>query len=713
MTSAHLWHLRATTTDVVVDTSTGAPTIVYWGAPLGDIDPASIRAALARPVTQGSLDTVAPLSVVPEHGSGWQGRPGLDGHRRGGTAWAPRFAPDQVERTEHGLIIVATDPIAGLRLTTAIELIDTLVVQCTLTNDADTRYLLDRLSITLPLPAHASDLLTFSGRWTRELHPVRVTWGVGSTLIENRRGRTSHEHVPLAFAGTPGFGEWHGEVWGAHLAWSGNHSVLAECSPDGRRLLQLGELLHPGELVLEPGGSYTTPQVVAVYSSEGATPASWGYHRFVRARPGHPTRPRPVLVNTWEAVYFDHDNDRLCELAAAAAALGVERFVLDDGWFGSRRNDRSGLGDWTVSPEAYPNGLAPVIEHVRSLGMEFGIWVEPEMVNPDSDLFRAHPEWALITPGYEPVMGRHQLVLDLAIDGAYQHVLGQLDALLRDHDIAYVKWDMNRDHVHGSGADGAAGTHAQTLALYRLLDELQQRHPMVEIESCSSGGARIDLEILRRTRRVWTSDCNDALERQIIQRSASMFIPPELMGAHIGPPQSHTTGRTHSLSFRAITALFGHLGVEWNVLALDDREREQLARFIALHRRFRPLLHGGDVVRFDPSLNGTAVSSHAHGVYAADRSEALVAVIQLRTGMSLTPPAVRMPGLDPDRRYRVSVVDVGGRPRGPGRAQPAWTATDAAEAGLVLTGRQLALHGVQPPTMHPETALLLHVSATA
>ncbi len=701
-----LHHLRGVGSDVVVDTSTGVPTIVHWGAPLGDVDLESVLAAVARPVNQGSIDVVAPASVVPEHGSGWQGRPGLSGHRRGGTAWAPRFSPTSVERTERGLVVTASDPTAELRLVTRIEIHDALVVQCSLTNTSGSRYLLDQLSVTLPLPLHASDLLTFSGRWSRELHPVRSTWSVGSVVIENRRGRTSHEHVPLAFAGSAGFGEWHGEVWGAHLAWSGNHSLLAECLPDGRRLLQLGELLHPGEIVLEAGATYSTPEVIAVYSSDGATPASWAYHRFVRSRPGHPIRPRPVLVNTWEAVYFDHDNDRLRELATVAAAVGIERFVLDDGWFGSRRDDRSGLGDWTVSAEVYPNGLAPIIDHVRSLGMEFGIWVEPEMVNPDSDLFRAHPEWALTTAGYEPVTGRHQLVLNLAIEGAYQHVLGQLDDLLRDHDIAYVKWDMNRDHVQGSGADGAAGTHAQTLALYRLLDELQARHPGVEIESCSSGGARIDLEILRRTRRVWTSDCNDALERQTIQRGASMFIPPELMGAHIGPPRSHTTGRTHSLSFRAITALFGHLGVEWNILSLDDREREQLAAFIALHQRFRPLLHNGDVVRFDPQHNGTEIASHAHGVYATDRSEALVAIVQLRTGMSLTPPPVRMPGLDADRRYRVSIIDTVNRLWGPGRVPPGWIAD-----GVELTGRQLAVHGVQPPTMHPETAIILHLQA--
>ncbi|MEN9643819.1 MAG: hypothetical protein RL238_488 [Actinomycetota bacterium] len=692
-------HLRGTRADAVIDESTGAPTVVYWGAPLGDVaDLDSVVQALARPPQQGSLDVVAPITVVPEHGSGFQGRPGLQGSRKGGRHWAPRFRTHALERLDGGLRVEAVDTVAQLRMVTTITLDDVLAVRVALTNDGDTRYLLDALHPTLPLPSHAAELLTFDGRWTRELHPVRRDWGSGVFLTENRAGRTSHEHPPLLFAGSVGFGEWSGDVWGVHVAWSGNHLLHAEAMPDGRRYVQGGELLHPGELCLEPGDTYETPLVLGVYG-EGLTPASWGFHASLRRSPAAPRTPRPVLLNTWEAVYFQHDTAHLQQLASAAAEVGIERFVLDDGWFGSRRDDTRGLGDWVVSPEVYPNGLAPLIEHVRALGMEFGIWVEPEMVNPDSDLYRAHPEWALTTDGYEPVLARNQLVLDLAQEGVYQHVLGQLDALLRDHDVAYVKWDMNRNHVHGSGADDKAGTRAQTVAYYRLLDELRSRHPNVEIESCASGGARIDHEVLQRTERVWTSDCNDALERQTIQWGASMFITPEVMGAHIGPTRSHTTGRVHSLAFRAISALFGHLGVEWNVLSLTDTERAQLADVIELHRRFRPLLHGGDTVRFDPVHNGQTAASHAHGVYATDRSEALVAHVQLTAGMSLLPPALRLPGLDADRRYRVEQVPVPG-------SNVVW-----AQSGIELTGAQLARHGVQLPRQHPESGILLHLTA--
>jgi alpha-galactosidase len=700
---AELIHLRTYTCDVVVDPSNGAPTIVHWGAPLGSgVELTTLPAAASRPLVAGALDVVAPVSVVPEHAVGFPGRPGLAGRRAGGRAWAPRFTPAGHRTTGDGEVTVeAVDDVAGLRLEVVIALGDVMRIRSTLTNTGDQRYSLDALTTTVPLPQHADELLAFDGRWAREFQPVRAPWERGAHLAENRRGRTSHETPPLLFAGAAGFGEWHGEVWGVHCAWSGNHTLLAERLPDGRRYVQAGELLHPGEVVLEAGESYTTPDLMAVYAGDGLTPATWGFHRQVRSSPARPARPRPVLLNTWEAVYFRHDLPTLFELADTAAALGIERFVLDDGWFGSRRDDTSGLGDWWVSPEVYPDGLAPLIGHVTGLGMEFGIWVEPEMVNPDSDVMRAHPEWALTTEGYEPVSGRNQLVLDLGNPDASAHVLDQLDALLRDHDIAYVKWDMNRDHVQGSGGGGSAGTHVQTRALYALLDELRRRHPAVEFESCASGGGRIDLEILRRVERVWTSDCNDALERQTIQRGASMLIPPEVMGAHIGPRRSHTTGRMHSLAFRAATALFGHLGVEWNVTRLDDADRAALRKVVALHLRHRELLHSGDVVRFD-----TEAAYCAHGVYAADRSEALVSFAQLATAASLTPPPLRLAGLDPDRRYRVVHVPLPGERWGVARTQPSWVAD-----GGEFSGRQLAVAGLDLPVLHPESAILIRLTA--
>jgi alpha-galactosidase len=465
-----------------------------------------------------------------------------------------------------------------------------------------------------------------------------------------------------------------------------------------------GELLLPGEVELAPGEEYATPFLYAAYSPRGLDGIAAAFHRYLRARPGHPgpDRPRPVVLNTWEAVYFDHDLERLRGLAEVAASLGVERFVLDDGWFRHRRDDTAGLGDWYVDEQVWPRGLTPLIDHVRALGMEFGVWVEPEMVNPDSDLYRAHPDWVLRAGGRLPPAFRHQQVLDLANPDAYAYVRSRLDALLCENDIAYLKWDHNRDLVD-AGHQGRPGVRAQTLAAYRLLDELRAAHPEVEIESCSSGGARVDLAILERTDRVWASDCNDALERQAIQRWTQLFLPPELVGTHVGPPRAHTTGRVHDLSFRAATALFGHAGIEWDVASASAEERAALAAWIDFYKRHRRLLHTGEVVHADHPDPAAAL----HGVVAADRSEALYAYVQLATSPLAVPAPVRLPGLDPARRYLVEPAHPAGPPRASHRVPPPWYAA----GGVVLPGVALAAAGLAMPALDPEQALLLRASA--
>lgn len=706
MRVSDLVHLTGRTFDVVVDVASGTPTIVHWGAPLGtDADLANMAGAIGRPPVTGALGVVAPISLIPLHADGFPGRPGLEGRRGGGRAWAPRFGPVSHRLDGRSLIVESRDDRAELTLVTTITVDDVLAVRVELTNTASRRYSLDALRVTLPVPSEADELLRFEGRWARELQPTRSPWTHGAVLSENRRGRTSHEHPPLVFVGTNGFGEWAGEVWGMHVAWSGNHTMLAERLADGRRYVQGGELLHPGEVVLEPGETYATPSFVGVYSDHGLTPASWGFHRAVRSSPVHPTTPRPVLLNTWEAVYFDHDGDRLRELADVAAAVGVERFVLDDGWFGSRRDDTSGLGDWWVSPEVYPNGLTPLIDHVTGLGMEFGIWVEPEMVSLDSDLYRDHPDWALVDDRYPPVLGRYQLVLDVGRADVRDHLFEQLDCLLREHDIAYLKWDHNRDLVAPASNRNAraAGVHRQTLGLYDLLTRLRAAHPDVEIEACASGGGRVDFGVLEWSDRVWTSDSIDALDRLSIQRGFSLLFPPELMGSHVGAPVTHSTRRQHRLGFRGATALFGAFGVEWNLLDATPDEREQLAAVIALHRHFRMLLHTGDVVRCDHADPTVQI----HGVIATDRSEALIAITRLASGPSHHTTAVRIPYLADDAVYEVRVVEGAGDPVGNARRQPDWI-----DGKLSATGRQLGTIGFRAPQLDPESTLLVHLGTT-
>jgi alpha-galactosidase len=410
-----------------------------------------------------------------------------------------------------------------------------------------------------------------------------------------------------------------------------------------------------------------------------------------------------VVANTWEAVYFDHDLDRLTRLAEASAEVGAERFVLDDGWFRRRRDDRKGLGDWYVDEDLWPAGLHPLVDHVKRLGMDFGLWVEPEMVNPDSDLARAHPDWILAMGDRQPLLSRNQLVLDVAHPDAWQYLFARIDALVKDYGIAFLKWDHNRDLIDaGRQPAGRAGVHEQTLATYRLMDELRRANPGLEIESCSSGGARVDLGVLERTDRVWASDCIDALERQSIQRWTALLLPPELIGSHVGSGRAHTTGRRHDLSFRAATALFGHFGIEWDLTRADDTQRAELAEWVALYKRLRPLLHSGRVVRSDHPDAGTWI----HGVVAHDRSRAVFAVVAMAAGDRFPRGPITLPGLDPHRRYLVEPLAPGHQPGTQENVPTPWLGRGA----ITLSGASLDHVGVQLPSMHPEQALLLEIT---
>ncbi|MFC6084501.1 alpha-galactosidase, partial [Sphaerisporangium aureirubrum] len=456
-------------------------------------------------------------------------------------------------------------------------------------------------------------------------------------------------------------------------------------------LLGAGALLEPGEVVLGEGESYRTPWVYFTWSGAGLDEAGGRLHDHLRASRGG-WGARPVTLNNWEATYFDHDVDRLLALAEQAAAAGVERFVLDDGWFRGRRHDRAGLGDWYVDETVWPGGLHRLVGHVRNLGMQFGLWFEPEMVNPDSDLARAHPDWILGRAARPPGLQRNQQVLDLSRPEVFGYLLERLDALVREYALDYVKWDHNRDIAEPVRHDGVPGVHAQTLAAYRLVDELRRRHPALEVESCSSGGARVDYGILARTDRVWTSDSNDALDRQLIQRWTGLLVPPELMGCHVGAPADHITGRALPLAFRAATALFGHMGVEWDLVSASQAERDELAVWIALHKRLRPLLHTGRVVRADHPDPSALV----HGVVRPER--AVFAYVQLTSRVAAGPDPVRLPGLDPAARYEVRLAG----PLPEGAALPRWAAAPVCLPGAVLTEA-----GLPAPALRPASVLLI------
>ncbi|TDE43412.1 alpha-galactosidase [Nonomuraea mesophila] len=712
--SVRVHTLTAAATCLVVDVSSGVPRVLHWGARLDD-DPAHERFLATLSEAQFGADGLPGQhrhpAVLPEQSAGWTGTPGLEGHRNG-TAFSTRFLATEHElsgRPDQGQVLVsrAVDEAVQLALTTTIELSAEGVarLRAALTNTAESgTFTVDAMRLALPVPAEAQEILDFTGRHLRERSPQRHPFHAGTHLREGRRGRTGSDASFLLVAGTTDFGFRRGEVWAVHTAWSGNHVTFAELGLNGLRLLGGGEVLLPGEMTLEPGDTYTTPWLYAVHGN-GLDAVSAAFHRHLRARPAHPASPRPVVLNTWEAVYFDHDVDTLIELATLGSKVGAERFVLDDGWFLGRRDDRKGLGDWQVDPAIWPKGLHPLVEAVRGLGMQFGLWFEPEMVNDDSELARAHPEWILAPgDGRLPLTGRHQHVLNLAIPEAFDHVLESISALIAEYRIDYIKWDHNRDLVEaGDRRTGEAKVHAQTSAAYALMDELRRRHPELEIESCSSGGGRVDLEVLQRTDRVWASDCIDPLERQRIQRWTGLVLPAEMVGSHVGAPTAHTTDRTHSLAFRAATALFGHFGIEWDLRTASPEELAELGEWVALYKQERELLHSGTAVHCDYPDD----AYWAHGVVSQDRTRALFTFVALDTSAAAQPGRIRLPALDPDLSYRVEPVSLStGALVRTRSGKPSWWLD-----GPVISGRALQAVGLQGPMLYPEQALVFRLVA--
>ncbi|TFB52376.1 alpha-galactosidase [Cryobacterium tagatosivorans] len=683
-----------------VDVSSGTPAVVYWGPDLGPSNRNTDLAALTGDgVPQSNIDEPQVPGVWRENARGFLGRPAILGHRDGGD-WSQLFTITKLESSGTTLLVESVDATAGLGVSVCFQMqpAGVVLISQTVTNVGLDPFDLGELTTWLPLPDHAVETMDFTGRWLKERQPQRRPIQTGTWAREEREGRSSHDYTVVQLALTEGAGYQDGSVWSTGLLWSGNTRHLVERLPSGHTSIGAGELLLPGESILSAGETYAAPTVAATFSATGIDGMTDRLYRWLRSRPEHPSTARPLTLNVWEAVYFDHGLTRLGELVDAAGEIGVERFVLDDGWFLGRRNDSAGLGDWVVDPAVWPHGLNPLIDRVKAAGMQFGLWFEGEMVNVDSDLYRAHPEWIFQAGGRVPPEARRQQVLDLGHEGAYTHVLGQVDAVLSEYDIAYIKWDHNRVLTEAAHF-GGAGVRRQTAAIYRLFDELKRRHPGLEIESCSSGGGRVDLGMAAHADRFWTSDCNDALERQHIQRYTQFAIPPELLGTHIGPTRSHTTGRVHSLAFRAITALFGHAGIEWDVTETTTVERLELASWAAYYKRKRALLHSGRVVR----VAQPDESSFVHGVIAHDRSEAVFAYVQLSAAGGSSPSRFLLPGLDPDALYRVRIVESAGAAHTLQQRAPAWT------AGIEASGLGLAQIGLRPPILLPENAILIEL----
>ena len=691
--------LCQSTSSLLLEVVNGALVIRHWGAPIsGEISQISL--ATQNSIANSSWDEPQNPGFMRESARGFLGRPTLSGHRNG-LAWSTKFEVTDFHHVENKCAVTLRDFHAELEINVTFELdkFGVLILSASVKNIGERDYSLNEFIHWLPLPQEASETLDFVGKWSNERQPQRRKIQTGTWVRETREGRSGHNFSIADIALTPQTSFQSGQAWATSIAWSGNSHYLVERIFDGSQSIGAGEILLPGEVILKANEIYEAPQLFAVYSSAGLDGISTAFHSHIRSRDVHPKRPRPLTLNMWEALYFDHDEVKIKELVDVAAYVGVERVVLDDGWFHSRRNDRSGLGDWVIDPAVWPNGLAPIIEYINGKGIEFGLWFEGEMVNPDSDLYRAHPEWILHEGDRTPPLWRHQLVLDLAHEGAFNHVLEQSSAILSTHNIAYIKWDHNRVLVD-AGHLGKAGVRRQTQAIYKLFAELKRRHPGLEIESCASGGARIDLGVLDLVDRFWTSDNNDALERQTIQRWTSQVIPPELLGTHIGPTLGHQTGRTIELSMRATTALFGHAGIEWNITQATEEEKLHLKSWAAYYKANRALLHSGQSIRIDyPDEHG-----YLYGVLSQDAKKAIYAYVQLTPTVVINPAPLKFVGLNPSATYSIKAVFPAGAPRFMLIAPPEWI------KGIEISGSALMTIGVTAPILAPANALLLELT---
>ncbi|RMB83369.1 alpha-galactosidase [Streptomyces shenzhenensis] len=488
------------------------------------------------------------------------------------------------------------------------------------------------------------------GRWAAESRLTSAPLTYGDKVIGSRRGHTGHQHLPWVALDSDATEE-RGEVYGCALGWSGSWRIAVAQLPDARVQITGGAGYDDsGLLMLAPGESYTSPVFAGLWNDGGFGGASRAWHAYQRAYViPDADRDRPVLFNSWEATHFDIAQERQTALARRAAAIGVELFVVDDGWFGARTSDRAGLGDWTPNPDRFPQGLKPLADQVHALGMQFGIWVEPEMVNPDSELYRAHPDWVQYQTGRKRTEMRHQLVLNLAREDVQEYLWERLDALLAGAPIDYVKWDFNRCFTD---AGWPGEPYPQRLwvdhvrALYALVDRLRAAHPGVAFESCSGGGGRIDLGIVSRTDQVWTSDNTDPLDRLAIQHGFSQIHPARIMAAWVtDSPNTQLNGRATSLRFRFVSSMAGVLGVGGDLTEWSEEELAEARRWVDLYKEIRPVVQHGELYRLRPPEGGLSAVQYLRG----DETVVLAWLQAQRFGEPV--PALRLRGLDPSASY--------------------------------------------------------------
>jgi alpha-galactosidase len=650
----------------------------YWGPRLATEDVLEAR----TPARVASIDPSSSVSAqeYPSWGGGLYTEPTLKiAMKNGARDLVLRYVSGRAEKG--GVTVELADATAPIHVTlhyTIDEQTGIVGRSATIRNDGRTPVRIDQASSaawSLP-PGADYRLYSLTGRhaaeWALDARPVTA----GSTVLESRRGSTSNHANPWFAIDREGVStEEAGPVWFGALAWSGSWRISVDRNPIGDVRVVGG--MNPFDFAyrLKPGEALETPVFYAGYSDRGMGGASRLLHRFETDKilPGAATaKLRPVLYNSWEATEFAVDEAGQMALAEKAAKIGVERFVIDDGWFGARNNNRAGLGDWTVNATKFPRGLKPLIDKVHGLGMEFGLWVEPEMVNPDSDLYRAHPDWVIAMEGRPRTEQRNQLVLNLARRDVRDHVLKTIDDLVSQNDIQFLKWDHNRNWSE-PGWPQVEPEDQQRLYvdyvrnLYWILAELRKRHPNLEIESCAGGGGRVDLAILGLTDQVWTSDNTDPYDRLSMQDGFSHAYSPAVMMAWVTDTPNWVNKRTTSLDYRFLSAMQGGLGIGSNLNAWTDADFAGAAKMVAAYKQIRQTVQRGELYRL---IRPTEASSRSATFYVSQdkRQAVLFAFLHSSTRRQVL-PNITVAGLDPAQRYRMRSIDMG------------WSAADPVQSG--------------------------------
>ena len=637
---------------------------------------------------------VAPIAgLLPQNGGGYGGRPAFQ-FTAEGEMLKTDLKIEQVESLENEIRIDWVDYRSGFKVQLNWRIVGDRLIEIStrVTNKKETDILLlSAATACVPMPSHYAEVTMFPGRWAREMQETKIP--IGQYAIELRSAN-----------GKPGFdaGNWlvfhsskDDSCLGFHSSSYGDHATHIARDQNGQVSVAAEALVQPSGILLRSGHSLDLNKVILAYAKD-QDHLTRLFHAHVRKQV-LPERtewgPRKVHLNSWEALGFGLNEDKCLALASSAAALGVERFVLDDGWFKGRRSDTSSLGDWNVDQSVFPNGLQPLIDHIHSLEMDFGLWVEPEMVSPDSDLYRAHPDWCLHEKDSDRPTERNQLVLDLSRDEVFSFLQNSIFNLLDRYDIAYLKWDHNRRLFPDNGV--------QQFAIEKLLRSIKSKYPRLEIESCASGGGRVSFSILEHCHRVWPSDNNDPIERLRIMDSWTRFLPLEVLGNHVGPSPNPITSRQTHMDFRAKTALFGHMGVEANPADMSISEREVLSAHIAIYKDWRDVLHHGAFYRLD------CQEKSLFGQIVVHEGRALAMAAQTSFAQYFDAKPICLKGLDAQSFYAVKLLEPW-----PQKASAYLDKGQSWKDGRVLSGQFLSEHGVALPLTHPETAWLIAIEQT-